>query len=30
MSSQIIFETELLLVRRLEMSDIKPYHEDAK
>lgn len=27
MSSQIIFETEILLVRRLKMSDIKPYHE---
>ncbi len=27
MKSQIIFETEILLVRRLKMSDIKPYHE---
>ena len=27
MSSQIIFETEILLVRRLKMSDIRPYHE---
>lgn len=27
MISQIIFETEILLVRRLKMSDIKPYHE---
>ncbi len=27
MSSQIIFETEILLVRRLKMSDIKPYHK---
>ena len=27
MKSQIIFETELLLIRRLKMSDIKPYHE---
>ena len=27
MKSQIIFETELLLVRRLKMSDMKPYHK---
>ena len=27
MKSQIIFETEILLVRRLKMSDIKPYNE---
>ena len=27
MKSQIIFETKILLVRRLKMSDIKPYHE---
>ena len=27
MKSQIIFETEILLVRKLKMSDIKPYHE---
>jgi RimJ/RimL family protein N-acetyltransferase len=27
MKSQIIFETEILLVRRLKMSDIKSYHE---
>lgn len=27
MSSQMIFETGKLLVRRLKMSDIKPYHE---
>ena len=27
MKSQIIFETEILLVRRLKMSDIRPYHE---
>ena len=27
MKSQIIFETEILLVRKLKMSDIKPYHK---